>query len=78
MKHNIAFPRIHDSLKLLDLVLPVAPEFEKYRLGFAELSGYAIEVGYPGEMAEPSREEAIRACDCAEEVFGEVQSFLIS
>ncbi|RJP14293.1 MAG: HEPN domain-containing protein [Candidatus Abyssobacteria bacterium SURF_5] len=74
---NVAFPKIHDSLKLLDLVLPSAPDLEKYRQRFAEVSGYAIEVRYPSDLVEPTREEALQAFKFAEEVVQKIAARLI-
>jgi HEPN domain-containing protein len=73
---NVAFPKIHDSLKLLDMVLPFAPELEMYRERFAEISGYAIEVRYPSDLVEPTREEALQAFKFAEEVVQKISGRL--
>jgi HEPN domain-containing protein len=73
---NVAFPKIYDSLKLLDMVLPFAPELEMYRERLAELSGYAIEVRYPSDMVEPTREEALQAFKFAEEVVRKISGHL--
>ncbi len=73
---NISFPKIHDPLRLLDMVLPFVPGLEKRSERFAELSGYAVEMRYPSESFEPSREEAIHALDFAKEVVHEIEAYL--
>ena len=47
---GIAFPRTHDLMPLLDMMIPVLPELENFGEAFAELSNYAVEVRYPGDF----------------------------
>jgi HEPN domain-containing protein len=48
---NIAFNKIHDLSKLLDLLLPVEPNWETLRPTLEVLTAYAVEFRYPGISA---------------------------
>jgi HEPN domain-containing protein len=48
---NIAFNKIHDLSRLLDLLLPVEPNWETLRLRLEVLNAYAVEFRYPGISA---------------------------
>jgi HEPN domain-containing protein len=50
------FGRTHDLIELLELCLPLDPTFETQRDALKDLTKYAVEFRYPGEMAV--REEA--------------------
>jgi len=56
---DISFPKIHDLVALLDLLLPVAPMWEVHREDLAFLSDYAVAFRYPGDFAD--RESAMEA-----------------
>ncbi len=73
---DVAFPRIHNLVKLLDLAGAFMPELDAHRGVFAELSAYAVEMRYPGEGIDPTREEATRALAVAERVVDHVESQL--
>lgn len=45
---GIAFPRTHDLEKLLDLALPVEPQWGVLRPIVVAITDYAVEVRYPG------------------------------
>jgi len=45
------FPRIHDLIELLELCLPYDETFESQRDHLKDLTRYAVEFRYPGEMA---------------------------
>ena len=49
---GIPFPKTHDLVLLLDLVLPVEPLWEVHRDALSILSGYGVEFRYPGESAD--------------------------
>jgi HEPN domain-containing protein len=66
--NKISFPRIHDLLRLLELTLEIFPELEKMRTELAEISNYAVEVRYPDDWFEPSRDDAIQALNIAEKI----------
>jgi HEPN domain-containing protein len=48
---NIAFNKIHDLSRLLDLLLPVEPNWEILRPKLEVLTAYAVEFRYPGISA---------------------------
>jgi HEPN domain-containing protein len=48
---NIAFNKIHDLSRLLDLLLPVKPNWETLRPKLEVLTAYAVEFRYPGISA---------------------------
>lgn len=56
---DIAFTKIHDLIALLEQVIDVAPEWERYREDLAFLSDFAVTFRYPGESAD--RESALDA-----------------
>ena len=60
---NIAFGKIHDLAKLLDLVSSVEPLWEPYRPVFRSISAYAVDFRYPGESADKEEAaEALKIC----------------
>lgn len=60
---GLASTRTHSLPALLDLVLPVEPVWETFRLDLATLSAYAVEYRYPGENADKDQaKEAVRLC----------------
>ncbi len=50
-EENIAFNKTHDLSKLLDLFLPVEPNWETLRPTLDALTTYAVEFRYPGMSA---------------------------
>jgi len=56
---RVRFPKTHDLLELLKLVLTVDPLFDVIRPDLRELVPYAVAFRYPGE--EATREESLRA-----------------
>jgi HEPN domain-containing protein len=63
------FPKIHDLGKLLDLIKPEEPLWEAFRPDMKVLNGYAVEVRYPGRMADRAMaREAPRICRKLREV----------
>jgi HEPN domain-containing protein len=65
---HIEFPRVHDLVRLLDLTSPYASNLEEYRVAFAEMSNYSIQVRYPDEFFGPNRGEVVRSVAIADEV----------
>jgi HEPN domain-containing protein len=64
-EENIAFNRIHDLSRLLDLLLPVEPGWETLRPTLEVLTAYAVEFRYPGisanqELAAQSFEDCVK------------------
>jgi HEPN domain-containing protein len=68
------FPRVHDLIELLELVLPYDGTFELQRELLKELDGYAVEFRYPGELA--TKEDARAALRTMKTVRGFVRSRL--
>ena len=66
--HQLDFPKTHDLVRLSDLAMRFVDDLGRFRERFAELSAYAVEIRYPGDWSEPSREEAQEALSSAEEV----------
>jgi HEPN domain-containing protein len=48
---DIAFPKTHDLEELLDLLLPLEPQWELLRPAVAQLTNYAVAFRYPGTTA---------------------------
>lgn len=60
---NVAFTRTHNLVALLDLCLPIEPYWEALRSPLQILTLYAVNVRYPGEVADKdTAREAIRLC----------------
>jgi HEPN domain-containing protein len=53
------FPRVHDLIELLELCLPYDGTFDSQRNLLKDLTKYAVEVRYPGEMA--TKDDALAA-----------------
>ena len=66
--HEILFPRIHNRVRLLDLVIAASPDLDVHREDLAQLSEYAVQVRYPDDFIEPERDETYRALSLAEEI----------
>lgn len=49
---GVTFPRTHDLVALLELLLPARPAWEVHREDLAYLSGFAVAYRYPGESAD--------------------------
>ncbi len=60
-EEGIAFPRTHSLVTLLDLLLPLEPTWDTLRADLATLTTSAVEVRYPGEVADKTdAKEALR------------------
>jgi HEPN domain-containing protein len=77
--HQVAFPKIHDLMRLLDMSISLFPSSGVYREPLIELSDYAIEVRYPGDWGDwfdPSRNDATAALSVAEGVVSMVREHI--
>ena len=74
--HQITFPKTHDLLRLLDLALPLIPELDRDRAGFAEMETYAVDVRYPDLGFDPSRSDALDALTLAESTVTKIRAAL--
>ncbi len=63
------FPKTHVLERLLELCYSTNAEFERFQRHAKELTPLGEEFRYPGEIEQPSSEEAQRALRLAEEVF---------
>jgi len=60
---DLHFEKTHDLSSLLDLVLPVEPDWEDLRSELNLLNSFAVDFRYPGEFAdEADAEVAIVTC----------------
>jgi HEPN domain-containing protein len=60
---RIHFPKTHDLGRLLDLVSPVEPMWEPYRLALNRVSYFAVDFRYPGDTAtREDAKEAMKTC----------------
>jgi HEPN domain-containing protein len=56
---KIEFPKTHDLDELLDLLLPLEPQWESLRPAVSQLASYAVVFRYPGTSA--SKDDARKA-----------------
>lgn len=66
--HQVEFPRSHDISRLVDLVGTADPGLADIIRGADDLTPYAVEVRYPGDLPEPTLGEAREAVALAERV----------
>lgn len=71
--HLVLFPKVHELVLLLDMAVVHLPDLEAFRESLAEMSNYAVEVRYPDDRFDPSREEAVQALAIAEEIVTKVR-----
>jgi HEPN domain-containing protein len=57
-EQKIPFPKTHDLLQLLNLLLPTHTNLGSYRRGLKMLSRYAVDSRYPGFMANARQASA--------------------
>jgi HEPN domain-containing protein len=63
LESDIAFPKIHDLVALLETVLAVEPDLEHERENLAYLSEFAVSYRYPGDSADmETAKDARRRC----------------
>ena len=65
-EQETSFPKTHNLLTLLDLVLPSRPEWEDLAQRLEGITQYAVDLRYPGDHA--GRQDAVEAVDIAREV----------
>jgi HEPN domain-containing protein len=58
VKHQIEFPKTHNIGLLLDLVTTVSADLSRSLQDIAVLSDYGVDVRYPGDLPDPTLEEA--------------------
>lgn len=65
--HGVPFPKTHDLDELLDLAAAVDPPLSPSLRVIAALTPFGVEIRYPGDAPDPTREEAETALAFAEE-----------
>jgi HEPN domain-containing protein len=76
--HGINYPKTHDLVRLLDIVLPFFRQLEEFREKFDAMTDYAVEIRYPMNAFTPTREEAENALDIATKVMGIIERYIAS
>jgi HEPN domain-containing protein len=71
-ERNIYFPKTHHLPTLLDLLTPIVPAAETYRVTLSALAPFAVDLRYPGDRVEgETANSALENCK-------QVRSFLRS
>ena len=65
---DIPFPKTHDLEALLKLGMPLDPGFETLMPHAHVLTPYVAEFRYPGDVSEPTHEDALEGLRLAAEV----------
>lgn len=61
---SVYFPKTHHLSDLLELALPIAPEWDTWRDALDTLSQYAVTIRYPGyRVSQENAAEASELCD---------------
>lgn len=63
--HQVEFAKIHDISRILELVRTADPQLAEAARESTALTPYGVEVRYPGDEPEPTREEASEAVTIA-------------
>ena len=71
---NIRFAKTHDLKELLDLILPIIPDWHVWQADFSEVSQHAVDFRYPGKYA--TAQDALQAMYTCTEVRQAVRSEL--
>ena len=51
LEHQLPLRRIHDLEVLLDILVPINPDWETFRTPLLLLNDYSVDIRYPGETA---------------------------
>ncbi len=68
-QRDIVFPKTHSLVQLLNLIVPVAPHFSPLKQHAQVLTPLGHEFRYPGDVSEPTSQEAEQALTLAEELY---------
>lgn len=74
--HDIPFARTHDLTELVKLAEDVEPGFTNWMATAQELTPYAVQFRYPGDILEPENAEAERALQQASTFVAFVQTVM--
>jgi HEPN domain-containing protein len=66
--HEVVFVKTHSLEILVRLCIPSSPGFQRFLPHAVELTPFATEYRYPGDVLEPSTEEAANALYLADEL----------
>ncbi len=66
--HQVEFPKTHDIGRLVELVHSADPPLADLTREATSLTPYGVEARYPGDLYEPTQEEAQLAVTLAERV----------
>ena len=72
--HDEPFRKTHNLVELGEACARIDPSLEPLLRSAAPLTEYAWRFRYPGDLEEPSEEEATQAVALAEEVFNAVEA----
>jgi len=68
-RKGLTFPKTHQLEQLIDLGLSSYPDLEQFREQAELLTPLATEFRYPGDMLEPSIEDALAALESARLIY---------
>jgi HEPN domain-containing protein len=72
-EHDVAFPRLHDLGKILDLAVTIQPLLEAIREDCIFLTDFAVKSRYPGdEVTINDANHAVRSCTKIRSAFREL------
>lgn len=74
VEDGLPFPRTHDLAVVLALVVPLEPSWDQMRLALDRLTAMAVEVRYPGMVAD--QVDAAEAVRTAEQIRGLLRASL--
>jgi HEPN domain-containing protein len=74
--HRVPFERRHDLSYLIDLCVPLAPDFEQHRPEADEMTPYAVEYRYPDDLSSTSLDSARQATQSAGRLYAQVMARL--
>lgn len=66
--HERVVEKTHDLEDLVEMCAEVVPDYRDFEEACSELSGYAVEVRYPGEE-DPSVEKAREMASAADRIY---------
>lgn len=74
--HQVGFPKTHDIGRLVDLIGTADASFADRVREAVLLTPYGVETRYPGELPDPSADEARGAIAVAERIAAAVTAYL--
>ncbi len=68
-EHDIIFPKTHSLVQLLNLIIPASSDFSSLMEHARRLTPLGNEFRYPGDMPDPTVDEAEHVLALAEEIY---------